>query len=88
MVCEEDGRIIGYAYAHRHQAREAYDRNAELSVYVDAAFTSRGAGRRLYCALMEILKLPGIKTVYAGVTLPNIKGEGLQADWHISPHRI
>ena len=88
LACEEDGKIIGYAYAHRHQAREAYDWNAELSVYVDAAFTSRGAGRRLYCALMEILKLQGIKTVYAGVTLPNIKGEGLQADWHISPHRI
>ena len=34
-VCELDGRIAGYAYAHRYHERAAYAWDAELSVYVD-----------------------------------------------------
>lgn len=77
LVCEENGRIIGYAYAHRQMEREAYQWNAELSVYIDWSFTSKGAGKKLYGALIEILKEQGYKNVYGGVTLPNIKSEKL-----------
>lgn len=77
LVCEANGRIIGYAYAHKHMEREAYQWNAELSVYLDKTFTSKGLGKKLYLALMEILKLQGVKTVYGGVTAPNPKSEGL-----------
>lgn len=80
LVCENDNdKIVGYAYAHRHMEREAYNWGAELSIYIDKSSTSHGIGKRLYFILMEILKLQGIKTVYAGVTLPNIKSERLHA---------
>lgn len=77
LVCEEDGGIIGYAYAHRHMEREAYQWNAELSVYLDPACTSEGLGKRLYTIVMEMLKLQGIRTVYGGVTVPNARSEAL-----------
>ena len=77
IVCEEDGRIWGYAYAHRQAERAAYQWNAELSVYLDRSRTGQGLGRRLYTALMEMLRLQGIHTVYALVTVPNEKSEGL-----------
>ena len=77
LVCEEDGRITGYAYAHRQAERAAYQWNAELSVYLDRACTSRGLGRQLYTALIELLKLQGIRTVYGCVTVPNEKSERL-----------
>ena len=77
LVWEEDGQITGYAYAHRQAERAAYQWNAELSVYLDRACTGAGRGRRLYTALMELLRLQGIRTVYALVTLPNEKSEGL-----------
>ena len=77
LVCEENGQIIGYAHAHRHMEREAYQWNAELSVYLDQEFTLRGLGKRLYHILMEMLKLQGIRTVYGGVTLPNTGSEAL-----------
>lgn len=81
IVCEdEEGAIIGYAYAHRHMEREAYQWNAELSIYIDRSFISKGIGKKLYCILIEILKLQGIRTVYGCVTLPNEKSESL----HIS----
>ena len=77
LVWEEDGHIRGYGYAHRHMERAAYQWNAELSVYLDRAFTSRGLGGRLYRVLMELLRLQGVRTAYGCVTLPNEKSEGL-----------
>ena len=68
---------MGYAYAHRQAERAAYQWNAELSVYLDREHTGFGLGRRLYTALMELLRLQGVRTVYALVTLPNKKSEGL-----------
>ena len=59
LVCEKDGRIIGYAYACRHRERAAYRWNAELSVYLDGAFVAKGLGRRLYGALIDLLRLQG-----------------------------
>ena len=77
LVCEEDGRIVGYAYAHRLQERAAYQWNAELSIYIDREARSRGMGRRMYTALMALLRLQGVKTVYAIVTQPNERSERL-----------
>lgn len=77
LVCEEDGYVIGYAYAHPHQEREGYRWNAELSVYLDKAYTKRGYGKRLYARLIELLKEQGIKNVYGAVTLPNEASEKL-----------
>ena len=77
LVWEENGRPVGYAYAHRQREREAYQWNAELSIYLDKDHTSRGLGTKLYAVLIGLLKLQGIKTVYGGVTLPNEKSEGL-----------
>lgn len=79
IVCEEDRRIIAYAYAHRHMEREAYQWNAELSVYIDRSFRSRGVGQKLYTMLMDILALQGVRTVYGGVTAPNPRSEALHA---------
>ena len=79
LVCLEKGRIVGYAYAHRQAERAAYQWNAELSVYLDRSCTSRGLERRLYGALIDILRLQGIRTVYGCVTVPNEKSEGLHA---------
>lgn len=77
LVYEEDGLLIGYAYAHRHMEREAYQWNAELSVYLDQNFTSKGLGKKLYSTLIEILKQQEVRTVYGCVTLPNEKSEKL-----------
>lgn len=44
LVCEKDGGIIGYAYAHRIRERAAYDWDAELSVYLKQGMHGRGIG--------------------------------------------
>lgn len=77
LVCETDGKIVGYAYAHRHKERAAYRWNAELSIYIDEQDAGRGIGKMLYHALIHILVLQNVKNVYGGVTMPNPKSEGL-----------
>lgn len=77
LVCEENKQIKGYAYACRHLERAAYQWNAELSVYLDRSFTSRGLGKKLCRILIDILKLQGVRTVYGGVVVPNAKSEAL-----------
>lgn len=71
LVCEEDGRPIGYAYAHRHKERAAYQWDAELSIYVDRGAFGRGAGRALYGALMELLQRQNVRNVYGAITGDN-----------------
>ena len=77
LVCEDAGRVVGYAYAHRLFERTAYQWDAELSIYLDESAVSRGLGKRMYKMLMEILALQGVKTVYGIVTVPNEKSERL-----------
>lgn len=79
VVCENESEIIGYAYAHRFQARQAYQWNAELSVYVSKNHTSKGIGRRLSKIVIEILRLQGVRTLYSIITLPNDKSEALHS---------
>ena len=77
LVAEEDGRVVGFAYAHELRERIAFQWNAELSVYLAPAAQGRGAGSRLYTALLELLRLMGIKAVYGVVTSPNPASERL-----------
>ncbi len=77
LVCEMDGRIVGYAYAHRYGERAAFDWSAELSVYLDTSYLGKGIGRRLYEELIRCLRRQNIKTVYALVSTPNAASEAL-----------
>ena len=79
LLLEEDGRAIGYAYAHRARDRAAYDWYAELSVYLDPACTGRGLGKTLYGLLMDLLTMQGVRTAMGCVTLPNPASEALHA---------
>lgn len=79
LVAEDDGNIVGYAYASAHRAREAYRYSAEVSVYVHAKQRGRGLGSDLYNALFDAIGRLGFHFAYAGIALPN--------DASISMHR-
>jgi len=71
LVCEEDGRIVGYAYATKWRVRAAYRRSVEASVYLEKDCRGRGLGRFLYSALLGKLRELGMHCVIGGVTQPN-----------------
>jgi phosphinothricin acetyltransferase len=71
LVCERDGRVVGYTYAGSLRRRDAYQWTVELSVYVDDRAQREGVGRRLYEALLDLLTAQGYASAYGVVTLPN-----------------
>jgi L-amino acid N-acyltransferase YncA len=77
LVLEDDGDVIGYAYAGPFMSRAAYRWAATVSVYLDGGRHRSGGGRALYAALLDRLAERGIRTVLAGVALPNEASEAL-----------
>lgn len=71
LVLEQDGQVVGYAYAGPFRARDAYRFACEVSVYLDLLHRGTGGGRALYEALFERLRQRGYRTVAAGMTVPN-----------------
>ena len=71
LVCEEDGKVMGYAYAGRAFERAAYGWNAEISCYLAPEIRGKGVGRRLYARIEEILTRLGYYKLFAVVTSAN-----------------
>ena len=71
LLLEIDGKLAGYAYAHRQAERAAYRWNAELSIYLAEAFAHRGLGEPLYALLMRLLGMQGYINLYANITADN-----------------
>lgn len=72
LVCEQEGRTVGYAYASLWKQRAAYRHSAELTVYVRDGHTGQGLGQALYTALIEALRQRGDCHVLLGcIALPN-----------------
>jgi len=71
IVMEENGSILGYAYASRHHERAAYNWAVDTSIYVRQDYRGRNIGKTLYTALFYILKAQGYYNAYAAIALPN-----------------
>lgn len=71
LVCEENGEIIGYAYAGALGVRKAYQWSVELSIYVRQDRRRQGLGKYLYQTLLELLTAQGYIGAYGAVTQPN-----------------
>lgn len=63
LVWEENGEVLGYAYAGRPFERAAYHWCAEISCYLAAQVRGRGVGRKLYARIEELLRKQGYREV-------------------------
>lgn len=73
LVAEENGEIIGYAYAGPYHPRAAYSWDAEMTVYLDHTVRGNGVGQKLYRLLEEVLAMQGIVKVIALITAPTVE---------------
>jgi phosphinothricin acetyltransferase len=64
-------QVAGFAKGGPWKSRGAYRWSAEVGVYVRPESQGRGIGRALYQALFQHMRGQGIRTVFAGITLPN-----------------
>lgn len=65
LIAEENGRILGYAYAGSFRTRAAFQYTVENSIYLDANARGRGIGRTLLKALLEECTARGYRQMVA-----------------------
>ncbi|MDT0139465.1 N-acetyltransferase family protein [Acidovorax sp. PRC11] len=65
IVAEEQGEILGFAYANWFKPRPAYRFSAEDSIYVADAARGRGVGRLLLDALCAAAEAAGVRKLLA-----------------------
>ncbi len=77
LVLEEEGELLGYAYATIWKARAAYNRSREVTVYLRNDATGTGRGRQLYEHLIDELRERPIHSLIASIALPNASSVAL-----------
>lgn len=71
LVADDEGRVVGFAYAGTYRPRPGYRLTRETSVYLAQGARGRGLGRRLYDELVSRLRTDGMHVALALVALPN-----------------
>ncbi len=77
LILEEDGQVLGYAYARKFHERAAYRHTVETTVYVANGGHGKGAGSALYRELIGRLKKLNVHVALGGIALPNEKSVAL-----------
>ena len=80
FVYEDEGKVVGFCYAHPWKAREAYRVCWETTVYVDPEYRRRGIGRLLMEALISASRRAGTHALIACITGDNLAS----CDFHAS----
>lgn len=65
LVAEQDGIVVGYAYAGTYRPRLAYRFTVENSIYIHADYAGHGIGSLLMPALIEECRARGLRQMIA-----------------------
>lgn len=71
FMVEVDGTLRGYCYLSQYNKRQAYDRTAELSIYLSHDFTGRGVGKEVLRRLESEARAAGIVVLLAMISGDN-----------------
>ena len=71
VATDSAGACMGYASSSRWRPKPAYNTTVEASVYCRPDAVGRGCGTALYTALFAALEREDVRTIVAGVSLPN-----------------
>lgn len=76
LAAEEDGLLLGYAYAGQYRSRAAFQWGAEGSIYLRPEAQGTGLAAPLYRCLIRLVKAQGVRNFYGCITHPNPASEG------------
>ena len=79
-MAQQDGQLVGYAYAGPFRPRPAYDWAVETTIYIRQDQKKTGLGRELYQALENLLSKQHILNLYACIAYPTVEDEYLTRD--------
>ncbi|MFA5267786.1 MAG: N-acetyltransferase family protein [Methanoregula sp.] len=64
FIVKENNEIVGYCFLTRYKTRPAYDRTAEMSIYLKPEYTGRGVGAVALKHLEDAAKKAGIHVIF------------------------
>lgn len=67
----EEGKVIGYGLLNRYKPREAYDRTAEITVYLDKDYHGHGYGKACINHLEAFAKDHDFRAILAVICAEN-----------------
>lgn len=70
LVCYND-EVCGYCFINRYKARSAYDRTAEITIYLQPEFLGKGIGKEVLVRMEKIAIENGIAVLIALITSEN-----------------
>lgn len=75
LARDADGKLLGFACAHRWHEKEAFGWDVESTIYCAPDARALGVAGVLYPALLDLLRAQGYWNVYALLTDPNPASE-------------
>jgi len=66
-----DGQVCGFCYLSQFRYKEAYDKSAEITLYLDKDFSGKGIGKSTISYLENIAKENDINNLIAVITANN-----------------
>ena len=76
-LIKKDKELTGFCYFSPHRKRKAYDRTAEISVYLKPEFAGKGIGREVLEKLKSIARDNGISVLIGIITAENYQSIAL-----------
>jgi len=67
-----EGEACGFCYLSQFRYKEAYDKSAEITLYLDQDFTGKGVGKKTAAFLENIAKNNSISNLVAIITANNL----------------
>lgn len=77
FIYEEEGKVIGYCYAHPWKERAAYGHTLETTIYLAHGYEGQGIGKQLMIRLIEECRREGYRVLIACVTEGNAVSDAL-----------
>lgn len=86
LVAEQQGRLLGYAYAHPWKERPAYAHTWELTIYLRPEAVGQGVGTELCRRVVEECRAAGCHALVACITAEN--GQSLRFHSRLGFRRV
>lgn len=71
FIIKSNGIVCGFCYLSQYKKRQAYDRTAEISVYLKPEFTGKGAGKQILEKMETVARANGIIVMVGIITAEN-----------------
>lgn len=81
VVAEQDGQVVGWASLNAYSDRLAYERTAELSLYIHSNHRGQGMGQQLTEAVLKAGKSAGLHTVLSRIVEGNESSIYIHEKW-------